>query len=279
MFLLMISFDSKFFNITDTLDCGQVFRFMPYKSGFLTFALDKVCYAKTVGDKTVIESDDDAFWRNYFDLDAPYETFVSQICGFSVPKLTFACQKFSGIRILNQSPYEALVSFIVSQNNNIPRIKSTIEKLCLNLGKPISFNGEVYHAFPTAEALASADERFFKSIGAGYRAEYLSKVAADIVSGKIDFDRLSALSTDALKSELLLIKGVGNKVADCAVLFGFHRMDAFPVDTWIEKLYVEDFGGTLKDRKKISEYFVQKFGDLSGLAQQYLFHAKRKNLL
>ena len=127
--------------------------------------------------------------------------------------------------------------------------------------------------------MSKGDENTFASLGLGYRAEYINNAAISLLSGKINLKYLATLPPVELKQALLKIKGVGNKVADCTLLFGFHKLDAFPVDTWIEKLYHEDFDGTLTDRKKISEYFVNLFGSHAGLVQQYLFHAKRMNNL
>ena len=275
----MFTTDNEYFNIKDTLTCGQVFRFTPHGEGYIVFATDKCAYVEERRNAVEVRSDDDDFWRGYFDLDNDYAAIVEKVktCGNEL--VARACEKYKGIRILNQSPYEALMSFIVSQNNNIPRIKSIIEKLCARFGEEKNFSGMAYHAFPSAKAFAKASIEELTAAGLGYRAEYVKGVAEGIVSGKTDIDELCSLDGETLKERLLKIKGVGNKVADCARLFGFKKTDAFPVDTWIEKLYHEDFGGTLTDRKKISEYFVSLFGEYSGLVQQYLFHAKRENAL
>ena len=275
----MIKYPNTYFNITDTLDCGQVFRFKPYKDGFLSFALDHCAYVFKEGDYTVVDGDDDDFWYGYFDLDADYSAIVKKVLSCGVEKVVKACDAYKGIRILRQSGYEAFISFIISQNNNIPRIKSIIERVCAALGEKKTFKNVEYNAFPTLDNLRKADESLFVSLGLGYRAEYVNKAAISLISGEIDLEYLSTLPPDELKRALLKIKGVGNKVADCTLLFGFHKTEAFPVDTWIEKLYHEDFGGTLTDRKKISEYFVSLFGEYAGLVQQYLFHAKRMNNL
>lgn len=275
----MIKYPNTYFNIKDTLDCGQVFRFKPYKNGFLSFALDHCAYVYEEGGYIVVDGDDDGFWYGYFDLGENYAAIVDKILSCGVDKVTYACKAYKGIRILRQSKYEAFISFIISQNNNIPRIKSIIERVCAALGEKKTFKGIEYNAFPTLENLATAGEDLFTSLGLGYRAEYVNKAAISLLSGEIDLEYLSTLPPFELKQALLIIKGVGNKVADCTLLFGFHKTDAFPVDTWIEKLYHEDFDGKLTDRKKISEYFVSLFGEYAGLVQQYLFHAKRMNNL
>jgi N-glycosylase/DNA lyase len=179
-----------------------------------------------------------------------------------------------GIRILNQDAVETLFSFIISQNNNIPRIKKSIEKLCQGLGEEKEFEGIKYYAFPTVEKMSQAPLEFYKEIGLGYRAEYVKKLAEKIVQG-FSVNSLKALATNELKSVLTSLYGVGPKVADCVSLFGFHRSDSFPVDTWIDKVYKEHFNGSLTDRNKISKWFTDLFKENSGYYQQYLFYYKR----
>jgi N-glycosylase/DNA lyase len=270
--------DRKFFDVKDTLECGQVFRFIPYKQGFLIFTLDKCAYVYHEGKTAVIECEDgdSEYFTNYFDLGRDYSKIVSHAQNSGVEILKIASESGKGIRILNQDITETLFSFIVSQNNNIPRIKGIIEKLCLNLGEKKNFNGIEYFAFPTVEKMAKSPLDFYKSIGLGYRAEYILRFAQSIDTG-LDITAFSALETIELKKELLKIYGVGPKVADCVLFFGYKKSDSFPVDTWIEKVYREDFGGNIKDRAKIAEWFVEQFKENSGYFQQYLFHFKRKN--
>ncbi len=271
-----IIYSSEFFNVKDTLDCGQVFRFTPFKNGFLVHALNKVCYAYQDGENAVIECDDadKDFFYNYFDLDRDYSKIYASALLEPSKALNEAAKLGKGIRILNQDKTEALFSFIVSQNNNIPRIKGIIERLCATLGEKVVFDGETYYGFPKIDSLAEKDENFYKSIGLGYRAEYIRRLAVDIQNG-FNILEFESLPTVELKKRLISIHGVGPKVADCAVFFGYHRSDAFPVDTWIEKVYREDFDGKLTDRAKIASWFVDKFGQNSGYYQQYLFYYKR----
>lgn len=269
-------FDGEFFNVEDTLSCGQLFRFKPYKNGYLVFAEDKCAYAYNQGEKAVVECDkaDKEFFEEYFDLKRDYSLiYLSAVKeGFDI--LSKSATLGKGVRILNQNKVEALISFIVSQNNNIPRIKGILERLCTALGEEKKFGDVVYNAFPTAESMAKMPVEFYKNIGLGYRAEYV-KVTAELIANGMNLDDMAKLSTLELKKALVALKGVGPKVADCVLLFGFHRSDSFPVDTWIEKVYREDFGGALKDRNKITEWFTEKFKNNSGYYQQYLFYYKR----
>ncbi len=271
-----ITYDGKWFNPADVLECGQIFRFIPFERGYKVFSRDRACYVYGDGDNTVIECDDAPYFYNFFDLERDYAAINGRVKGFGIPVLTSSADKCRGVRILNQYPEEMIFSFILSQNNNIPRIKGIIERICNALGEKRVFMGAEYRSFPSAAVLAQQPPEFYRALGAGYRDEFISATAKRIAAEGLD--ALGGLSGAELKKQLLTYRGVGPKVADCIALFGFHRTDSFPVDTWIEKLYREDFGGTLKDRNRINEYFTSKFGDDSGIVQQYLFYAKRGNL-
>ncbi len=265
----------EFFNIGDTLNCGQVFRFYSYKDGYKIISKDKCAYSYNKdGFCTIICEDCDVeYFSNYFDIDKDYSLIYKNAVkeGGIIEK---SANLGKGIRILKQDSIETFFSFIVSQNNNIPKIKSTIEKLCKGLGEKKSFLDEEYYSFPTIEKMANASLDFYKEIGLGYRAQYVKGLAQKIANG-FDVYSLKDLPVIELKKELLNIKGVGEKVCDCVAFFGFNKTDSFPVDTWIEKVYREDFDGKLTDRKKISIYFTDRFKENSGYIQQYLFHYKR----
>ena len=274
--MVKLIFSDKFFNIKDTLFCGQTFRFKLYKKGYIVNSSNKCCYCYNEDSSAIIECEDadrDYFYY-YFDLDRDYKTIYESALSENVEILSLSAMLGKGIRILNQDSVEMLFSFIVSQNNNIPRIKGIIEKLCLLLGEKKCFYGQEYYAFPTIEKMAEQDLSFYQSIGLGYRAEYIRRLAVDLMSG-MSISAFNKLSATELKSQLIKIHGVGPKVADCVALFGFHKSDSFPVDTWIEKVYREDFKGSIKDRAKISEWFTQRFKQNSGYYQQYLFYYKR----
>lgn len=269
-----IEFDATYFNPKDVLECGQTFRFKNFKEGFMVFSKDKACYVYTKGDSTVVECEDKDYFYNYFDLSRDYSEINEKICGFGVPVLTRAANLCKGLRLLNQDAEEMLFSFIISQNNNIPRIKGIIDRLCRSLGERRFFYGEEYFTFPAASSLATNNAAFFKSLGAGYRDAFLAETSKRVAAEGIK--ELYSLNAAELKKRLLTYKGVGPKVADCVCLFGFSKGESFPVDTWIEKLYREDFKGELKDRNKINAYFTSLFKEYSGLVQQYLFYSKRE---
>ena len=270
-----IVFKSEYFNAKDTLDCGQIFRYKAINDGFLVFSGEKACFVKTQGEWTTIECEDEEYFKNFFDLDTDYQIINSFAKSSTYDIVKISATKAKGVRILNQLKEETLFSFIISQNNRIPRIKEIIERTCTALGKKVFFGEHAYYTFPTAKILSEKDEQFFKDLGYGYRAKYMVSVAKAILSGDFSLDKLQDLPTATLKNRLTSLMGVGSKVADCIALFGYHRVDSFPVDTWIEKLYHEDFCGTLTDRNKITEWLLQEFGEYSGYVQQYVFYYKR----
>lgn len=272
-----IRYPSEYFSPKDTLECGQVFRYFPYAEGYKVFSVNKACYIFERGGTTFVLSDDSDYFYSYFDLARDYSVIYEKALSYGIPALAKAAEYGKGIRILKQNGEEAIYSFIVSQNNRIPRIQSIIVRICSALGKEYEFMGEKYFSFPSSAALAEKNADFFKALGAGYRDEYLSSTSTRI--SKEGISRLYTLSTPNLKKELLTYKGVGPKVADCAALFGFGRTDSFPVDTWLEKVYKDDFFGSEKDRGKITAFFENLFGDFSGFMQQYLFYAKREGRL
>ena len=272
--MVEIQFDSKYFNIKDTLDCGQIFRYQPYKDGYLVFSLDKACYVYQKDEQVTIlcNNEDEGYFYNYFDLQTDYSQIVKSAKGSGFELLVRASELGKGVRILRQDKIEMLFSFIISQNNHIPRIKGIIERISNVLGAKRQFMGYEYFAFPTVQKLAEQSSEFYAKLGLGYRAEYISNVAKALASG---FTIEDGADTITLKESLIKLHGVGPKVADCVSLFGYYRTDSFPVDTWIEKVYKQDFNGAISDRKKIAKWFVDTFGNYSGYFQQYLFYYKR----
>ena len=264
----------EYFEPRDTLACGQVFRFRPCDGGgYTVYTADKACRLFAQGEKTHIlcRAEDAAYFENYFDLCRDYKEIVAAAVA-AHPALAAAAEAGKGIRILNQDREETFFSFLVSQNNNIPRIQGILERIAGALGEECSFMGETYHAFPSARALAQKDEAFYRALGAGYRAKFIAASAAKLA--KEGFGA-QAIAGKPLREALMRFPGVGPKVADCIALFAFRDTGAFPVDTWVEKVYREEFGGKEGDREQIAAYFSRLFGRMGGYFQQYLFYYKR----
>ncbi len=273
---MKFDYNAEYFDPEHVLECGQIFRFEPYREGYFVHSADKACYVRTDGIKTIVESEDSDYFYEFFDLNRDYSEIIDYAKSLGVPLLSRSAEKYKGLRLLNQNREEMLYSFIISQNNNIPRIKGIISRICAGLGEKRDFGGKEYFTFPTTAKLDGAGKEFFKTAGCGYRDIYLAETSRRILNEGIK--DLDGLSTAELKKRLLSYKGVGGKVADCIALFGFGKRDSFPVDTWIEQAYREDFNGELTDRNKITAYFQELFKDKSGYIQQYLFYGKRQNL-
>ncbi len=262
---------SEYFNPIDTLSCGQVFRYKPYKDGYLLISGDKISYIYKDGDDIVIKTEYKDYFYNYFDLSRDYFDIYNRAVNYGNQTLKSSAESGKGIRILKQDAFEMLFTFIISQNNNIKRITATVEKLCEKIGKKQTSPFGDYYAFPTLDELSMLTEKDYKELGFGYRGKYFICLIKSLKNG-LSIERLKELEDTKLYSELTSLCGVGDKVANCVMLFGFFRTKTFPVDTWIEKIYLEDFNGTLKDRKKMSEWFISEFKEYSGYIQQYLFN-------
>ncbi len=272
-----VKIPAKDFSLVHTFDCGQCFRWNRDSDGsYIGVAGGRAARLMESGGEIIIktenENDFDDFWQNYFDIKRDYAQIKSAVAVNDIMKA--AVEYGGGIRILKQEFFETLISYIISQNNSIPNIKRVVERLCAAFGEPIEFEGEIRYSFPSPEALAQREISDFRSLGAGFRDRYISGAAKLAASGEIGFDALSAMPTQEARRELMKIKGVGNKVCDCVLLFSLGKYDLFPTDTWINKVMTDCFGtDSVKAAKSAGESL---FGGYSGFAQQYLFYWKRE---
>ncbi|MBE6758925.1 MAG: DNA-3-methyladenine glycosylase 2 family protein [Ruminococcaceae bacterium] len=253
------------FSLSGTLISGQCFRWRQQPDGSLRgVAGDRAVTMLQRDGQVVILGDDrpdaEDFWRDYLDFGTDYAA-IRRLSVCAEPRLESAVNRCGGVFILRQQPWEALCSFIVSQNNNIPRIRTIIDRLCRRYGQPIAAaDGTQEWAFPSPEAIASAGEEELKELGLGYRAGYLPAAARDVLSGSFDPAALRELPLDEARKALQAMKGVGLKVADCVLLFGLHRLDAFPRDVWIKRALEGEFRDTPLQNTPYA-----------GVAQQYIF--------
>ena len=261
-------FDKTQFNPKHILECGQVFRFGLDESGnYFVISSKYKAIIKEKEDCYEIISNNPNYFINYFDLDTDYNKIKNTL---SLNKTLKDMIPYGyGIRILKGDSLEMIFSYIISQNNNIKRIQKIIEKLC-EIGEEI----DDYHAFPTIEKLASMPLEFYKTLGAGYRDKFLKQTADDLL--KIDIEKIKQMTTDDIYKFLISLQGIGPKVASCILLFGFNKMDKFPVDTWIEQVYYNHFNDKKLTRPAIQQYFENEFKEYSGIAQQYLFYFERE---
>lgn len=259
-------------NLAQTLDCGQSFRFYPVTLENNIPAWRGVAFSRGLtvyqdeNSDLVLDCTEQEFrdiWFDYFDFNTDYKK-SREVLSALHPALKEAAEFAGGIRILRQEPFEALCSFIISQNNNIPRIKGIIERLCLHFGEPFLYHNETRYAFPTPKKLASCTPEDLAPLRAGFRAKYLIDAAKRIVSGEIDLEAVRKMPLPDAKAKLQTISGVGPKVADCALLYGLHRTECFPMDVWMKRAV------SLLPRLSPAD-----FGENAGIAQQYLFHYVR----
>ena len=258
------------FNAARTFDCGQCFRFETEADGSVSGIAHGRWVRFSCPEKGVLHvhganaDDFDSIWRAYLDLDRDYDGLADSFAGDEV--LTKAAQCASGIRILKQDPWETLCSFIISQNNNIPRIKGLIEAISQKYGSPIETPRGIGYSFPTAKALADAGEAELFKLKTGFRAKYIADAAEKVAAGELDLKKVAALPTAEASDMLCTVKGVGPKVAACTLLFGFGRGDCFPIDVWIKRVLDEFYPDGLD---------IASLGDRAGIAQQYLFYYER----
>ena len=272
--------DYKNFDVAQTFDCGQCFRFNKTKENeYSGVAFGKYIQAVCSDDEIILHGiDEEEFadvWKDFFDLDTDYAAIQKIIATDDIIKN--AMEYGSGIRLLKQDLWECLISFIVSQNNNIPRIKKIIEAICTQYGTPIQTDDGAKYAFPTPEQLSCATKESLKELGAGYRDEYILLTAKAVAEGSFDLDELKALPTDEARKMLLSLKGVGGKVADCILLFGMHRTEVCPHDVWVKRIFTQKYNIENITEKKGYALASSKWGEYAGIAQQYLFYAEREN--
>lgn len=257
------------FNPQHILECGQVFSFEKRGEKYIVYPQNKYAEIEENQDYYFIKTKDVQFFVDYFDLSTNYTKIKKDL---SVHTMMEKPIEFGyGIRILNQELFETLISFIISANNNIKRIKVILNNIRKALGREIA--DDVY-SFPTYQQLKEKPVEFFVEMGAGYRAKYLYKVLREISPTKLE--EWKRLDTQDLRNSLISLSGVGPKVADCVLLFGYHRGESFPVDTWIAKMYNTYFM-PVDSRIVMRDNLVKLFGDNSGFAQQYLFYYTKEN--
>lgn len=249
------------FDLGLCLDCGQAFRWVQKDGKWHGVAYGKVLTAEQIDNRLILDcsaEDFERIWKIYFDFDCDYEKITAS---YDDNYLKSAVSEYSGIRILRQEPWEALCSFIISQNNNIPRIKGIVERLCESFGE-----GETgKKSFPSAEKLAKLTVEDLAPLRAGFRAKYIIDAAQKVAGGEVDFNKISNEPIEFGREELQKIKGVGAKVAECTLLYGFHKIEAFPIDVWVKRIMAEMYPDGLPQCTKGTE----------GIAQQYLFHWRR----
>lgn len=295
------------FNLSHIFECGQCFRWDREEDGSYTIqALDRVINLKVLsenpkeaasgnskkvlaenlqdGEITLLinncdKAEFDGVWHHYLDLDRDYGKIKNTLTANDDSGHMAAAAAYGyGMRLLQQERWETLISFIVSQNNNIARIKKCVASLCENFGKPIGvYRDKMRYTFPEPEVLAGCSLEELQICRLGYRAEYIRQTAVRITEDNEAWQRAAALGTEELSVYLRSLPGIGPKVANCITLFAFGRYDSFPIDVWVRKVMSRLYGLPENDTAAMAAFASDKFGDLSGFAQQYLFFYAREN--
>ncbi len=274
------------FELKDIFDCGQCFRWNEeddesYTGVFKGNVLNVKKEGNKVTFKGVCNGDIKEVVEDYFDLNRDYEKIKNTLSKID-DNMKKSIEYGKGIRILNQDLWETIISFIISANNNIPRIKGIIERLSKNYGKEIEYNGKKYYTFPTAKELKDVSVERYRELGLGFRDIRLYETTKMILNGEVNLDELrNNPNTMEVRDKLLTLSGVGPKVADCILLFSdLKRFEVFPIDVWVRRvmndLYIKNEDETKVNKKEIEKLAKEKFGSLAGLAQQYLFYWRRE---
>lgn len=283
--LVLNNLDS--FELKHIFDCGQCFRWNKQDDdsyiGVINSGVLKVSKNKNrVVFEGILEGDINSIIYDYFDLGTNYDEIkreFSKIDDSMKKSVDFGY----GIRILNQDLWEMIISFIISANNNIPRIKGIIERISEKCGEKITWNGKDYYLFPTVEKLSKLSVSDLRALGTGFRDKRIYKTTQMILNNEVSIDKLTKMkNTFEIREELLKLDGVGEKVADCIMLFALKRYDSFPIDVWVRRvmntLYIHNEDETKVTKKAIQECAYNLFEEKQGLAQQYLFYWARENI-
>ena len=264
----MYELKQKNFDLRQIAISGQAFRMNEISNGrFEIIARDRYLLAEQ-DEKGICrfgcsEEEFRSFWYSYFDLETDYGKFISAI-DENDAFLTAAAKSCPGLRILRQDPWEMVVTFLISQQNNITRIKRCVENICTRYGeKKTSPDGKVYHAFPLPEALAGLPEDALMADNLGYRSKYVVRTAGEIARGEFKIESLAGMSYEETREKLLKLYGVGVKVADCICLFGLHHIEAFPIDTHIKQMLAREYD---------NRFPFERYDGFAGVIQQYIFY-------
>ena len=271
------------FNLKYTLECGQCFRWKYLDGYYVGVIKDRVIKIRQDKDYLYVKSNNmdniENVVRDYFELDKDYESIEKRIVKVD-DYVKEAIKNTSGLRHLNQDFFETIISYIISANNNIPRISKSVNEISKRYGKKIEFEDEDYYLFPTPKQLENVSIEDYRNCGVGFRDKYIYDTVMKINQKQVDLDSMQKMNTSNLRKELLNLMGVGPKVADCILLFSCNREEVFPIDVWVErvmeKLY---FNNESTTKKKILEYATSHFGSDAGIIQQHLFYNIRENML
>ena len=273
------------FNLEHIFECGQCFRWNKETDGSYTGVIgNNVLNVKEDNNNIIFdgvcEENIEKLITNYFNLNTDYEKIKKELSKVD-EYLKTSIEYGNGIRILKQDLWETIISFIISANNNIPRIKGIIERMAKQYGKEIEYKGKLYYTFPTIKELSTASIEELRKLGLGFRDKRIYETTQLFMSGTYSLEQIENLNnTEEIRNVLLELPGVGPKVADCILLFGLNKFDVFPIDVWVRRvmndLYIKNEDETKVKKEEIENLAKEKYANLAGIAQQYLFYWKRE---
>lgn len=275
------------FDLKQTLECGQIFRYeevAPHTYTVIAKNKRIKLTHKPESTSLIIHniklSEYEQIWKEYLDIETDYGNIIKEISK-NDSHMKKATDYGSGIRILRQDTWEMIITFIISQNKAIPHIQTCVNNLCQAFGEAIvDAEGETYYAFPTPEELSKATEEEIRECKVGFRAPYIMDACKKVMDDTVVIEALPGMSTEEAKNTLMQIKGIGEKVAHCVLLFGLNKTDTFPTDVWITRVVQETyFNGDQISKKDIIKFADERFGEYAGYAQQYLFYYGRQTEL
>lgn len=278
-----IKIQVNYFNLKYTLECGQCFRWFKEDDYYIGVIKDRVIKIRQEDNYLYILSNEienlEEAVKEYFELEKDYETIEKRISKVD-EYVKRAVSNTSGLRHLNQDLFETIISYIISANNNIPRISKSVNEISKRYGKKIVFDNKEYYLFPTPEELKNVTIEEYRECGVGFRDKYIFNTVKSINEGNLDLEKIKNLPTELLRKELLALMGIGPKVADCILLFSCGRQEVFPIDVWVErvmkKLYFKEANVS---KKEILKYSDENFGCDAGIIQQHLFYNIREKLI
>ena len=264
-------------NLKDTITCGQIFRYYIEEDNSYTVILsDRVVNLKMDNNDLIVKSNNydnlEIIIKDYLDLNTDYNKINKKIIknNKDIKQIVESC---SGLKMINQPKFECAISYIISQNNRVPQISKALNNISKKYGEKVIFENKEYYLFPSLDKLTKVSEEDFRKLKVGFRDEYLCGFISKLNNNEINLDYIDTLSSEDALKYLMKIKGIGEKVASCILVFSYSRYDVYPIDTWVKKYMLDKY--QINNVRDIKNYTKEKYDKYSGLVIQYMFHYKR----
>ena len=274
---MLVIEDIKNFDLENTITCGQIFRFYKEDNESYTIILsDRVVNIKYENNNLYVESNNEdnleKVIREYLDLDRDYISIIENIKMLD-DKLSYYLDRSIGLKIIKQNPLECIISYIISQNNSVRNIQNSLNLISEKFGEQIVFKDKVYYLFPKLNKLINITENDFRECKVGFRDKYLVNLIRTISTEELNIEKIYEMNSMEAMKYLMSFKGIGMKVASCILLFSYQKFDVYPIDTWVKKFMLEDYG--IEGEENIRKYCKDTYKGYCGLAIQYMFNGKR----